>query len=101
MKTKKRSRRKRLDPTPVLANGLTTRQQEILNTTRRLTAENARPPTFRELGAATGVASPNGIAGHIKALERKGFLSRRDGWQGLVIAGLCPCCGHTTNRRKP
>ncbi len=34
------------------------------------------PPTYREIAEALGIRSTNGVADHIKALERKGYLER-------------------------
>jgi len=36
-------------------------------------------PTYREIGAALGIGSTNGVSDHIKALVRKGYLERRGG----------------------
>jgi repressor LexA len=46
----------------------------------RLVAQSIRergyPPTLRELCNATGMASTNGAADHIKALVRRGLLTQ-------------------------
>lgn len=55
---------------------LTDRQQEILDYIRRHIEENGYPPTVREIGAAFGIRSTNGVADHLKSLERKGYLER-------------------------
>lgn len=34
------------------------------------------PPTVRELQTAFGIKSTNGVAEHLRALERKGYLTR-------------------------
>jgi SOS-response transcriptional repressor LexA len=36
-------------------------------------------PTLREIAAAMGIASVNGVQGHLDALEKKGVLERRPG----------------------
>ncbi len=53
---------------------LTDRQRELLDWIR----ENSRlaAPTVREIAAAHGIASPNGVQCHLNALERKGYLRR-------------------------
>ena len=33
-------------------------------------------PTLREIGAALGIRSTNGVHDHLRALEHKGFLTR-------------------------
>lgn len=32
------------------------------------------PPTVREIGAAAGISSPNGVAGVLKVLAKKGWI---------------------------
>jgi repressor LexA len=56
---------------------LTKRQRELLD----LVIEHSRlyGPTVRELCAAAKIASPNGVACHLKALERKGYVRRTPG----------------------
>jgi repressor LexA len=36
-------------------------------------------PTVREIAAAMGIASTNGVQGHLDALEKKGVLRRTPG----------------------
>ena len=36
------------------------------------------PPTLREIGNKLGIRSTNGVNDHLRALERKGFLTRED-----------------------
>jgi repressor LexA len=55
---------------------LTERQSEILNYIRRHINEQGYPPTVREIGMAFGIRSTNGVADHLKSLERKGYLAR-------------------------
>ena len=56
--------------------GLTDRQLEVLRFIARQIEENGYPPTIREIGEALDIRSTNGVNDHLKALERKGFLSR-------------------------
>lgn len=44
------------------------------------------PPTFREVGSETGITSTNGVADHVKALDRKGYLV----WNRKIARGLVP-----------
>lgn len=55
---------------------LTDRQREILGFIHRHIRENGYPPTVREIGTAFGIRSTNGVADHLKSLERKGYLAR-------------------------
>jgi repressor LexA len=36
-------------------------------------------PTIREIAAAMGISSVNGVQGHLDALEKKGVLRRKPG----------------------
>ncbi|MDP1914637.1 MAG: transcriptional repressor LexA [Myxococcales bacterium] len=55
---------------------LTDRQKEILSFITRTSEERGFPPTIREIGEEMGIASTNGVNDHLKALERKGYLTR-------------------------
>jgi repressor LexA len=55
---------------------LTDRQREILQFILRTSEERGYPPTIREIGEEMGIKSTNGVNDHLKALERKGFLTR-------------------------
>jgi repressor LexA len=57
-------------------NGLTDRQLEVLRFIARQIDEAGYPPTIREIGEALDIRSTNGVNDHLKALERKGFLTR-------------------------
>ena len=58
--------------------GLTARKQEILDFITASLNERGYPPTIREIGSQMGIRSTNGVNDHLKALERKGFLTRDD-----------------------
>lgn len=55
---------------------LTDRQKEILQFILRTSEERGYPPTIREIGEEMEIRSTNGVNDHLKALERKGFLTR-------------------------
>jgi repressor LexA len=57
-------------------NSLTDRQLEVLRFIARQIEECGYPPTIREIGEALDIRSTNGVNDHLKALERKGYLSR-------------------------
>jgi repressor LexA len=40
--------------------------------------ERGYPPTLREIGNFMGIRSTNGVNDHLRALERKGYLTRED-----------------------
>src|SRR3954447_9558484 len=58
--------------------GLTERQQQVLEYIRSSIADRGYPPTLREIGAHMGIRSTNGVNDHLRALERKGYLTRED-----------------------
>src|SRR5690242_9985948 len=55
---------------------LTPRQREIYLFLRTYVGERGYPPTVRELCHRFDVNSPNGIVSHLRALEKKGAITR-------------------------
>ena len=55
---------------------LTYRQQEIYDFLREKIVTRGYGPTVREIGQQFEIKSPNGVMGHLKALEKKGMISR-------------------------
>ncbi len=64
---------------------LTDRQQQILNIIAGCIREIGRPPSICELMDQMGVASPNGIAKHLKALAQKGYIELMGGARGIRL----------------
>ncbi len=58
--------------------GLTARQEQVLRFIRQSIIDRGYPPTLREIGAHMGIKSTNGVNDHLRALERKGYLTRED-----------------------
>ena len=58
--------------------GLTSRQDQVLQYIRQSIHDRGYPPTLREIGAHMGIKSTNGVNDHLRALERKGYLTRED-----------------------
>jgi len=58
--------------------GLTDRQQQVLKYIQDSITDRGYPPTLREIGAHMGIRSTNGVNDHLRALERKGYLTRED-----------------------
>jgi repressor LexA len=54
----------------------TERQRSILNAITQLTAERGYPPSVREIGERVGLSSSSTIHAHLKALEKRGLISR-------------------------
>jgi repressor LexA len=67
--------------------GLTDRQQQVLEYIRSSIVDRGYPPTLREIGAHMGIRSTNGVNDHLRALERKGYLRRED----MKSRALRPC----------
>lgn len=59
--------------------GLTTRQQEVLGYIQWHMGMHGTWPSFREIEAHFGFKSTNAVMGHLRALERKGYISRVPG----------------------
>jgi repressor LexA len=55
---------------------LTDRQLEVLRFIVQQIEDNGYPPTIREIGEALDIRSTNGVNDHLKALEKKGYLTR-------------------------
>lgn len=57
---------------------LTDRQQAVLDFITESIETRGYPPTLREIGNHLGIKSTNGVNDHLRALERKGYLTRED-----------------------
>src|SRR5689334_4413585 len=57
---------------------LTERQRAVLTYISSSIDERGYPPTLREIGNHLGIRSTNGVNDHLRALERKGYLTRED-----------------------
>ncbi|MDA0834731.1 MAG: transcriptional repressor LexA [Planctomycetota bacterium] len=64
-----------MNPT-VSKTQLTTRQQEIFDFLKDKILNRGYGPTVREIGLKFGIRSPNGVMCHLKALEKKGLITR-------------------------
>jgi repressor LexA len=54
----------------------TERQRRILEVIRNFTADHGYPPSVREIGERVGLSSSSTIHAHLKALERRGLITR-------------------------
>jgi repressor LexA len=57
---------------------LTLRQRAVLDFITHQIDRQGYPPTLREIGNHLGIRSTNGVNDHLRALERKGYLTRED-----------------------
>ena len=58
------------------ADGLSDRQNRVLEAIRAWMREHGYPPSVREIGDAVGLTSTSSVAYQLRVLERKGFLRR-------------------------
>src|SRR5438067_5205008 len=61
------------------AADLTPRQRKIIQVIEDSTQRYGYAPTLREIGEASGLASPSSVSHQLAALEKKGYLSRGSG----------------------
>jgi repressor LexA len=57
---------------------LTERQRQVYDFIQDRIRDWGYPPTIREIGEHLGIKSTNGVADHLKALKRKGYLTQQD-----------------------
>lgn len=55
---------------------LTARQREVFDVIAKFIREHGLPPSQRDIAAAIGVSSTNGVNDFLTALERKGWIER-------------------------
>ena len=54
---------------------LSDRQEAILRFVARHIDKHGWQPSIRDIGDHFGIASPNGVASHLRAMKRKGYVS--------------------------
>lgn len=62
-----------------MSNDLTRKQRAIYDFVVDCVQRQGIPPSLREIAGAFGLASLSGVADHLRALERKGYIRRRRG----------------------
>lgn len=60
-------------------DGLTPKQEKCLDFIRSFLDRNGYPPTLRDVQKHFGFSSQTSAENHVKALERKGFISHAAG----------------------
>ncbi len=65
---------------------LTGRQRQLLEYIADHLRGHGFPPSIREMADHMGIRSTNGVNDHLKALERKGYLERKEGLKSRAIA---------------
>ncbi len=66
---------------------LTPRQEEVLGFILETLERRGYPPSIREICEALGISSTRGALLHLKALERKGYISRSPGARAIQVRG--------------
>lgn len=69
---------------------LTRRQREIYEFLRDKIINRGYGPTVREIGLHFNIRSPNGVMCHLKALERKGLISREQNMSRAIQLSDAP-----------
>jgi len=72
---------------------LTERQEMVLSFIQSSIEERGYPPTLREIGNHMGIRSTNGVNDHLRALERKGYLTRED-MKSRALRPIMPANGN-------
>ena len=65
---------------------LTKRQQQILDMLLASAKQHGFQPSIRDLCKATGIASPNGVNGHLKSLRKKGYIGKCMGARAIDLS---------------
>lgn len=71
-------------------NQLTPKQNKILSYIEGFFQKNATPPSFQQIQAHFGFASPRAATKHVQAIVKKGFLEVRKSGKRSVHRGLLP-----------
>lgn len=71
---------------------LTERQRQVYEFIQDRIRSWGYPPTIREIGEHLGIKSTNGVADHLKALKRKGYLQQQD-MKSRTLTPVAPAPG--------
>ncbi len=69
----------------MLEQTLTDRQRTIFHYIRDQIQENGYGPTIRDIQNEMGFKSPNGVVGHLRALENKGLITRQSNKSRSIV----------------
>lgn len=78
------------------SNKLTDRQQKIYDYIKDRILNRGYGPTVREIGSKFGIRSPNGVMCHLKALEKKGLITREQNMSRAIQLNESICRGRTS-----
>lgn len=69
---------------------LTKRQRDVYEFIRDKIQNRGYGPTVREIGDQFGISSPNGVMCHLKALEKKGLITREPNMSRAIQLAMEP-----------
>ncbi len=72
---------------------LTRGQRDVYDFIKGLIRGRGYGPTVREIGDYFEIASPNGVMCHLKALEKKGFITREPNMSRAIQMTTEPAWG--------
>jgi repressor LexA len=75
-------------------DNLTAKQREVYQFIREKIRSRGYGPTVREIGGFFGINSPNGVVCHLKALEKKGLISREPNMSRAISLLAQGASGH-------
>jgi repressor LexA len=70
---------RRAEPEDLTGDDLTERQRRIMQVIEESVRSHGYPPTLREIGDATGLASTSSVSHQLISLQKKGYVSRGAG----------------------
>lgn len=65
---------------------ITTRQQDVLEIIKRTIENTGEPPTLGELQILLGISTKRGVVNHLRALEKKGLITRTSQARGIRLS---------------
>jgi len=68
-----------------MAKGLTKRQADVLDFIVQYMNSVGYPPAFSDIAAEFGITSTNGVADHLAALEKKGYILRSSKARSITL----------------
>lgn len=68
--------------------GLTERQQQILNAIAGYISEKGYSPTVREIANMVGIKSLSTMHAHLQRLEKKGYITKERGKPRTIVVTI-------------
>src|SRR5450432_2790655 len=71
----------------IMTRGLTEKQERILTFIVDYVGDKGYPPSIREIGNHFEISSLRGVTVHLDALERKGYIKRKNTARAITVIG--------------